>query len=494
MKNTKNINFFTVGVLPVLLLAGCFNPISMERQKIGGGGNGLGADPFTIDIMIGKDGETRSVTGPDVARIKGDGRNIIQLIVVDKVTGNITAFDEVRRESNSLDPAIFTIDSIPIGKTYSFLLLMGHWERDYAREVANNNGKYVYLEANPPTLMAAGFKEQLITNNGKVSITMWPIVVDTIFKTVDTGVPGILRMREAVMNAGKPENVTLLPVEWTVNWMVKRGTSGDGLDVLVRAQKAIDCQAGDELLVKSKGSIVRGTGLNDLTTKEPTVKGNIVTLPIGSDYTKGIRRIGAEGSVNFKLEYIPYNLKDGSKWMAYNGKSAFDLDGKAPVWIIRNGVNDQAQDQDTDFNNFGKTDTGKANGNGAISYKVAAVGAGDKEFPGYLDLTLTKGQFKRLSNSNTAKITFTTGGYDGTGEAYYAITGQNDPEPLYSAYTESFGGLAAGTHEKEVKLPTAEGNYFVYVVLFKNGNVSKRIRYDTVIGALEVDFNWGGSS
>jgi hypothetical protein len=92
MKHAKLSSLFLSGFL-ALVLAGCFNPITAIPPKTGD----PVTDPFTIDIIIGKDGSARTVAGPDADRIKGDIRNIIQLVVVDKLTRQIAAFDEVQQ-------------------------------------------------------------------------------------------------------------------------------------------------------------------------------------------------------------------------------------------------------------------------------------------------------------------------------------------------------------------------------------------------------------
>jgi hypothetical protein len=50
-----------------------------------------------------------------------------------------------------------------------------------------------------------------------------------------------------------------------------------------------------------------------------------------------------------------------------DGGSKFKQGGGTPVWIIRNGVNDEAQNKDTEFNNPEKD---VSNGNGAAALKV----------------------------------------------------------------------------------------------------------------------------
>ncbi|MDR0759344.1 MAG: hypothetical protein LBF74_04455, partial [Treponema sp.] len=82
MKHTRLPGFFALGFL-AFLLQGCFNPITAVPPQQAGL-----ADPFTVDIVIGGDGQGRALAGPDAIAIKGktDGesiRNIIQLVVVD---------------------------------------------------------------------------------------------------------------------------------------------------------------------------------------------------------------------------------------------------------------------------------------------------------------------------------------------------------------------------------------------------------------------------
>jgi hypothetical protein len=65
--------FFAAGILAVLL-AGCFNPITVfppEAEETGWETPKL--ESFTVDVLVGKDAGSRdrSVAGPDTARIKG---------------------------------------------------------------------------------------------------------------------------------------------------------------------------------------------------------------------------------------------------------------------------------------------------------------------------------------------------------------------------------------------------------------------------------------
>jgi hypothetical protein len=120
--------------------------------------------------------------------------------------------------------------------------------------------------------------------------------------------------------------------------------TGDGFGKLVQAQKAADSHAGNTLELRGGKVIVRGTGLTD--TEGPAgITGNVISGDIRSR-TLGPGRIGTTGSVSFNLEYVPFNRGGGgmNPWTVYDGKSGVDLKGdKTPVWIIRNGVNDLAQ-------------------------------------------------------------------------------------------------------------------------------------------------------
>jgi formylglycine-generating enzyme required for sulfatase activity len=310
-----------------------------------------------VDVLIGKDsgshGLGRSVIGPGESLIKTGGyiRNLYQLIVADN-EGNIAAFDEVRRESADDTAGELRIEAMTFGKDYHFLLLVGYWEHD---------GDYAYAENKPPTLLAAGLKSQKVTGSGTVTITMWPIVVDTKFVKGEDTV-------EAAVNG-----VSLTPEAWDLVWEVTRGASGtDGLVCLRNAQKAAG--GGDTLGYRNLKTIVRGEGINGGNdTKTAAVLGgtlkNQITLGVASYITAG--RGGKQNSANFNLEYVPFGLND-SGWSGFDEKSRFDLSEEGPVWIIRNGINDLAQNAATTFAGSGEWG-GTKNGNGAVAFATDFV-------------------------------------------------------------------------------------------------------------------------
>ncbi|MDR2070820.1 MAG: hypothetical protein LBP81_05335 [Treponema sp.] len=462
--------FFTLGFLAVLL-AGCFNSITVIPQKQ----DDSNIEPFTVDIEIGEERDIeskekgRSAAGPDAARIKGGISNFVQLVVADG-KGNIVAFDEVRRGRDEDDEAVLKIGVLPFGETYYFLLLLGHWERDYKKETPGED--YVYT-GNPPTLLAAGFKEEQVTGSGKVTITMWPVVVDTVF----TSASGGKTAEPALDSTGTPGEVILHPAGWDVKWTIKEGLTGNWRIGLVTAQKLINSEAGDALLLRKAETLVRDTAV---TWQDSTLNRNVITRSIRN--TTGFGNIGNAGSVNFKLEYVPFNLTGGktNPWTQFNEKSAFNLEGSnEPVWIIRNGVNDEAQNDDTDFTSFNRlfsetVRTPNANGNGAVRYKVAVKtpAAGSA-------LTVSGGVFEGPWTSTTPKISFTTGGYTGTAEVYYAVVEAGKGPPDYSAY-----GLLAeagpGKQTQGITVPGTKGNYDVYVIVYKDGEVSAPLIIKTI--------------
>jgi hypothetical protein len=439
--------------------------------------NNPNADPFMVDVLIGSEGEdVRSVAGPNTNRIKGDIRNFVQLTVVDK-NGNIIAFTENRRENALETEGVLVLNGIPVGHTYYFLLLMGHWDRDYAHET---DGNYAYT-TNPPTLLAAGLKEQEVLGNGKVTITMWPIVVDTTFTSGSRSI-------EPAVTDGKPGKTTLLPVDWMVNWTIKRGRSGNGLSDLIAAQKIADPKAGDTLKLAGDPKFI----VNNSVTNIPVARNNNVISGLLGTYTSGFGRIGTEGSVNFRMGYIPFNKigEHTNPWNVYDTQSAFDLSGdKFPLWIIRNGINDKAQDAETDFNQFhniANPTKGTFNGNGAVAFMVIPRTPANGSA-----LVIKDGKFLGPTNIPNPKIEFTTGGYKDTAEVWYAVVASGDPAPAHSGYTSSLGPLGAGKHQKEIKVPSPSSDYDVYLIMFKDGEISIPLRIDAKTSGLDTDWKWG---
>jgi formylglycine-generating enzyme required for sulfatase activity len=125
-------------------------------------------------------------------------------------------------------------------------------------------------------------------------------------------------------------------------------------------------------------------------------------------------------------------------------------------------------------------------------------------------LVIKDGKFKGLkeSDSTRADIGFITAGYTGDAEVYYAVADAGASAPGYAAYTGALASAAATDipeapnpivpHVREIALPgeddegyQADGNYDVYVMLYKEGKVSAPVKINTKQGGGGVDWIWG---
>ncbi|MDR1108746.1 MAG: hypothetical protein LBL19_06895 [Spirochaetaceae bacterium] len=356
MKITKWL--FVPGFLAALALAGCFNPVSSPPA---GSNPAAGADtetallePFTVTLHIGADGSARAAAGPNGTVIGSGGIcNFMQLAVLEPAAGKVHALTDARQENAAQKNATLQVEKIVYEKDYEFLLLMGHWERDYGAE--SSGGNYKYVEDELPTLLAAGHTTARINLlNNTVNITMYPLVVDTKFTSADNAV---------TVNTVRSGFFSLLPGTWDLAWTVSRGAPGtDGFTDLRNVQKA------SPLFKKAAARVSGGTGQTPALSTEPD--GNVVTLKFGA------LAAGNTGAANFNLTYVPFSLNTADKWNGFTGLNKKD---GLPEWIIRNGVNDLAQNDKTDFIAAAAWD-GTKNGNGMVGYMVAApatIGAGD---------------------------------------------------------------------------------------------------------------------
>jgi hypothetical protein len=225
---------------------------------------------------------------------------------------------------------------------------------------------------------------------------------------------------------------------------------------LIRAQKVIDADAGDALKLESKTILVNDGRTVTKTLTNGTTTGNVITQVI-KEYTDGWDDPGDAGYAAFNLKYLPFNL---------------DLpDGvKAPVWIIRNGVNDAVQDGKTDFTADWWDTNNDNNGNGAVGFKVPVVDDGMVEI-------IADGRWGETDGT----ITFTIKGYSGTaGEAtmYYAgVTQDSNGKTVAPAYYlyKKLGSFTIGPEEREytnTAITITSGPIDVYLLLVKDGKMS----------------------
>jgi hypothetical protein len=204
--------------------------------------------------------------GPDTEGIRYGGiRNIVQVIVVDAATGKVADFLQVSRSNDSEASTKLTVSNLWAGERYHFLVLMGHRERDYAAEKANalanpSNTDYVYT-AGVPTLLAAGFLGgHSISGAGTITVTMKPVVVDTVFEY------GGVTAQAALGGTELPSGVGASLV-WTIT-----GGYGTLLEAQAKRMLGIGGEFNSnwgELTLAGQKTIFRLTGQSD--TEAPAV-------------------------------------------------------------------------------------------------------------------------------------------------------------------------------------------------------------------------------
>ncbi|MDR2363924.1 MAG: hypothetical protein LBD65_05870, partial [Spirochaetaceae bacterium] len=293
---------------------------------------------FTVTIAIAGDGQSRSVAGLPRDKLKaGSGvRNFAQLIVLDTKSKKLMGFAEIHQSGD------ITINALPLGKTYAFLLLMGHWKGEEGQD-----GQWVPAPDDPfPTLLNAGLTEYILNagDSAKIGIVMYPLVVNTVFtEQVESGSGQTVH---PLVEEGKPKPAYLFPGNWTVNWAIQRTNPGtDGLERLIAAQAIMESTGYDLEPDHYTGGELKIQKLRYITPDgpwEPEPGITSTTKDISYDISAYTQAIGSGGAVNFNVEYVPFNLTAAADWqIAYNAKpvNTACADG-IPKWIIRNGVND----------------------------------------------------------------------------------------------------------------------------------------------------------
>jgi hypothetical protein len=461
----KLIRSVGVGIMLSLLVA-CLNPVVFDTEPQettpvltevpGEEPDELSFEPFEVTLRLGEQGG-RAVAGFNYNQI-GPGLNLLnysQVLVLDS-TGKVVSF-LVDRKLNAAQTGVdFLLTGISNwDTTYTFLVLMGHWERaDYTAV----SGDYVYKNV-PPTLLAAGFVTQKPA--AQIPVSMAQIRVDTVFEST-SGSPNV---RGAVPGGV----VALPPVDWTVTWTLQ----GQGFTNLVTAEGKTPGTAtiGDVFGAVSDKSQFDTVDISG--TPVPGGAGAWTLSKALSAYTV-MGNIGQSGYTNFNVKYVPFA---GKTWTGINLDGIPDggKDSGKPLWILRNGINDAKQDGDTTF--VANDWAGGKNGNGAVVFTVA-MGTGST-------LEITDASFQ---DSDT--IQFTTGGYTGVANVYYAEVATGGAAPAWgSAYTSHpLGAKGPGTHT--VDEAAIDASKDVYVILVKDGNLSTPVKLakDSVI-----ILNWSGS-
>jgi hypothetical protein len=199
--------------------------------------------------------------------------------------------------------------------------------------------------------------------------------------------------------------------------------------------------------------------------------------------------------VNFNLEYVPFNLTAPGKWSAYTSEDKIkNLNGNVPVWIIRNGVNDAAQDANTDFAALGTKEFMSHQVSGSVTPPgyVPPNGNGSVRFVNGFDLSdpdnlpvedptalVIKGKFTDgMFNSTTSKIRVTlSGGYSGMAQVYYAIVNSGTGAPAnLSDYTGYLGEFYSGNSASDITINLTNDTDDVWLIAFNDGKRSKPYR------------------
>jgi hypothetical protein len=265
-------------------------------------------------------------------------------------------------------------------------------------------------------------------------------------------------------------------------WTIQRGVGGNGLADLVKAQKAANTGASDALLQpygEPQFKLNGGAGTDISLSGYPVW--NIIRGAIGTFGWNDIGQVSGKGYVNFNLAYAPFNLTNADDWetvqesfVEAETESVFHIDtGEVPKWIIRNGVNDLAQDPDTDFIKFMKLsnetlDFPAANGNGGALFTVEAPAPSSS-------LQVTDGWFTSYPpvDGGQAQIRFTTGGYSDGAELRYVELNRGAADPTVFDFGNSLGSYGTGVHiGQTVTMNDTVIAKDLWVMLYKDGKVS----------------------
>jgi hypothetical protein len=509
MKTAKFV-FFFLSVLLAGILAGCVNslaPVPEAKEQVKQAR--AGGPAFTVTLSIGGNGEARSITGGVTGILAAENKysiNISQFIMVNKKSGKIIYCSKKERTADD-DPTLsFSVNNIPFGEEYVFMLLMGHKERtNYSATTG-----YAYADK-APTLLLAGTKTMPINGPTNLTIELWPLVVDTQF--VANGNIGDNRLTvEPAAADNKPKVVLVPPTDTKVIWKVIQGTNGiNGFINLFAVHKLFPDSNGNFKMVKAGRTIVRGVGINSGNKQEapislPTLAAagaqladvGTIILDI-SLYTKGdngnirpIDRIGKEGSVNFELDYVPFGPDLWSKAININ------IPNPIPAWIIRNGINSEPQDAKTIFVGTNEAlgwGINGANGNGAIRFKLtngtgdspATGGGGANVVPGLNTLAISNGSYTGTNGAtlNKAKIGFTVVGSGGLAAVYYVSA---NTQPDFSSY-KFLSSYNDGSHTVEIDKPADDQT--IYMLIYRHGKIAYS-KIETSGGAtVNVTYNPG---
>jgi hypothetical protein len=189
--------------------------------------------------------------------------------------------------------AVFDLEINDWSRPYTFLILMGHWDR-------TNYGStpYTYDDTSPPTLLAAGATQ--VNPEPNLTIHMRPIIIDTVF------VNGA-QTRNVVVSGSRL--TTLSPAPWSVKWTLDAAS-------FTKLAMAEGKDPGITKLTDIVLSSSTSRGFFDIytdivSTFTSTTPGDwTLTTDLSAYTTTG--NVGKSGYVNFNLNCVPFRTKTWS--------------------------------------------------------------------------------------------------------------------------------------------------------------------------------------
>jgi hypothetical protein len=398
------------------LLWGCLNPASIGapdgNSDFSEPGTGEAEGDFTVTLRVagsGGEGDSRAIVGPQSGAIRyGQIRNIVQVIVVD-IDGQLVDFQQAVRNNDTETSTTVYVRNLWPGRKYHFLVLTGHKDRNYSEEILGGNYSF---KSGSPTLLAAGFLPNWDRGDqDTVTITMRPLTVDTRF----TYMAGeVLNNNHAKLPSAGGNVLPPGAGDPKVVWQLVGGGGSDLLAAHQIKSSEINNWGG---LFPTK--IIRFG--DTYTTSSTNMVDDKLSLDLGSSDN------GTESIVAFNLTgYVPFGFPSMDTFLDFD------------QWVVRNGVNDDEQNENTVFPKpETKLDTSiwgatGSNGNGAIvvKFKTEPVGveaAYTDTFAGAVN-EITKAIAAQHSSaeftlvSGTEKVSFGTGHLDEAGLVLTATT------------------------------------------------------------------------
>jgi uncharacterized repeat protein (TIGR02543 family) len=324
---------------------------------------------------------------PGVIALDGTTLNYFQWVFMDMAAdGVLYAYDDaVATNSRNMD---LTAAVVP-GQTYHVLLLAGY----------NPDPGVV-----DPTLLASAYTRFTADGTGTVNLTLIPVVVDVKFSGGADGDRQIGRLAKTVgLDAGRtytleyfigssdrdvkatddalkqalndglwPLKLATPDVRTDDTWRYKYSELNNGVRETLKTYQTGVLDTVEVPLNNARGANLAwvqwgndpNEGMNDLNVNQNklTTGRGAYTLTITKPHT-------TEGAVWLNLEYVPFSVFDDEAWRTVQRPATATALTERPVWVIRNGLNDNPQDASS-WTSGMAYDWEHGNGNGGIAIGV----------------------------------------------------------------------------------------------------------------------------